>query len=210
MGQNKYLENQVLDCFLIINDMNPKLLTFPLDIAKVIRSSPNFRVLGYEYFCEKYNFTEKEVVNYCQSKSGCTFYNRSENQYIIAVNLSQNKGRVSWTLAHEYAHCFLSHFAKINKPQISENTKEAVADKALEVEADSFAAMLLSPFPLFKPLSISSPRDVQQVFGLSKEASANRYTDYLIWQKTNYKTRLHTDMVKVFNKFIQSYNSNHI
>ena len=75
-----------------------------------------------------------------------------------------------------------------------------------ENEADYFAATILSPFPLFKYLHINSPIDIQNVFGLSAEASFYRYKDYLKWLKNHRKTSWENDIVNVYWNKLQSNN----
>ena len=68
-----------------------------------------------------------------------------------------------------------------------------------EAEADYFAATLLAPFPLFKLLNIQSAIDIQNIFGLSSEASLYRYKQYIKWLHTRVKTAWENDMVRAYN-----------
>lgn len=83
--------------------------------------------------------------------------------------------------------------------KLSENNSSSIR-KDFETEADYFASILLAPFPLFKVLGIDSPYKVRTVFGLSREASENRYEQYLRWQQGRYKKAFENDMIKLYKQ----------
>lgn len=200
----KFIESQIVDFFKLVEDIQPALLSFPLDMISIIKLFNNYKVWSYQYYSKKLNIPIKQVVINCQSNSGCTFYNRKSNSHVILFNKTQVQGRQHWTLAHELGHCFLNHFDKISDEQIAENNITSIFDKGLEGEADYFAAMLLSPFPLYKTLNIKSEADVQEIFGLSTQASENRYNDYLQWKDRHYKTSFDTEILKIFQPFLNN------
>lgn len=200
----RFVESQVLDFFKLVKNIKPELLSFPLDIINIIRLFKNYKVWSYQYYSKKFDTTIKQVIVNCQSESGCTFYNRENNSHVIVFNKSKPQGRQYWTLAHELGHCFLDHFDNVSNEQIAENNITSLFDKNLESEADYFASVVLAPFPLYHALNIQSEVDIQDVFGLSSEASVNRYNDYLQWSRKHYKNSFDMDMIKLFQPFLSN------
>lgn len=109
-----------------------------------------------------------------------------------------NIGRQRWTCAHEIGHIACEHHTIHRCLKLSENSILQISDRELELEADYFAGMLLAPFPLFDTLNVCSPADVQKVFGLSAEASYNRYNQFLRWKTTRVKTAWENDMIRLY------------
>lgn len=197
----KFIEAQALDFFGIVGEICPEQLSFPLDIIGIISNFKNYKIQSYQAYASKLNKSVDQVASICNSNSGCTFYNKKDNAYVIAFNKNQPCGRQKWTLAHELGHCFLNHFNSVGIEQISENNIISLVDKTLEGEADYFASVILAPFPLFKTLDIQSPIDVQNVFGLSAQASLNKFKDYLVWKDKHYKNSFDADILKLFQLF---------
>ena len=84
--------------------------------------------------------------------------------------------------------------------KIAENSFSQFNNQDYEIEADYFAATILSPFPLYEYLNVQSPLDVQNVFGLSAEASLYRYKEYLKWKQYHRKTAWENDIVKLYKQ----------
>lgn len=201
----RFIDSQVLDFFQLVEYIKPELLVFPLDMISIIHLFNNYRIWSYQYYAEKFKMTIGDVIINCQSNSGCTFYNREDNAHVIVFNKSLPQGRQQWTLAHELGHCFLNHFDKICDEQIAENNITSIFDSNLESEADYFASVALSPFPLFEQLKIKSPIDIQHMFGLSTEASLNRFKNYSNWKIRHYKTHFDNDLNRLFQPFLLKY-----
>lgn len=204
----RFIESQVLDFFTLVKDIQPTLLSFPLDMVSIIQLFANYKLWSYQYYSKKFQIPIEEVVVNCQSDSGCTFYNRENNAHVIVFNQFKPKGRQQWTLAHEFGHCFLNHFDNIDYEQIAENNITAIYDKTLESEADYFASIILAPFPLYHSLNIRSGTDIQNLFGLSAQASANRYNDYSQWQNRHYKNSFDMRILNLFHDFLSTYAKN--
>ena len=66
------------------------------------------------------------------------------------------------------------------------------------IEADYFSATLLAPFPLYHILGVQSVIDVQNVFGLSCEASLYRYKQFLKWKRDHQKSAWENDIVRTY------------
>lgn len=88
--------------------------------------------------------------------------------------------------------------------QIAENSLNTINNKELETEADYFASTLLAPLPILKALNINSSIELQHIFGLSVEASINKYKSYLKWKNQHYKNYFDTDILNIFTTFIKN------
>lgn len=111
-------------------------------------------------------------------------------------------GRMRWTTSHELAHVSLEHFKRFSHfdSQIAENDFIFHKNPYIESEADLFAAILLCPFPICDYLHISSVNDIHTTFGLSFEASCNRWNDYLKWKKHHIETNWDKQIIKLFKQ----------
>ena len=156
-------------------------ITFPLNIKQIISLYSNCKCQSYSRFGEVNKMSFNEVIEFCQSKSGCTHYDIANRRYLVVCNENENPGRVRWTYAHELGHILCGHFLnrtnRMNSNAISD-------DKVLEQEADAFAALLLCPYALFELLDIRSALDISKTFGVSCEAANNRWNEY---KTKNYK-----------------------
>ena len=198
MIRYNYVKNQILKIYSALSK-----ICFPLDINEVINIIPNCRYMSYQKFAEINKCNLSDIIHFCESKSGCTHYNISNDRYLILYNNSiddNNLGRQLWTCAHEVGHIICKHHEISAFEKLAENSLLQVANPEFEAEADYFAGMLLSPFPLFKLLDIKSSIDVQNTFGLSCEASNYRYKQYQRWLKTRVKTAWENDMIKIYKE----------
>lgn len=190
-----FINNQVLEIYRQLPE-----ITFPLNIRSIIDYIPNCRYMSYQDFARINNCSIDEVVQLCESKSGCTHYDILQNRYLILCNQStednNNIGRQRWTCGHEIGHVICNHLTISTYEKLSENSLLQITDPTYEAEADYFAATILAPFPLYKVFDIKSAIDVQRVFGLSTEASLYRYKQYLKWKETRVKTAWENDMVR--------------
>lgn len=181
----------------------PKI-QFPLDIKSVINFLPNCRYMSYQDFAKVNNCSIDDVIQLCESKSGCTHYDVLQNRYLILCNQStqdnNNIGRQRWTCGHEIGHVVCNHHTISAYEKLSENSLLQIDNAEYEMEADYFAATILAPFPLFKLLDIKTATDIQNTFGLSTEASFYRYKQYIKWLKTRVKTSWENDMIRLYKQ----------
>lgn len=179
-----------------------KRIVFPLDPRMIVENIPNCKYLSYQEFAAKYGCTIQDVIDMCESNSGCTHFDASSNRFLILCNQSMennnNLGRQRWTCSHEIGHVLCGHHIAATYDKLAEHNMMHIENKIFESEADYYAATLLSPFPLYKVLGIRSVIDVQNVFGLSCEASLYRYKQYLKWRTDHQKSAWENDMVKVY------------
>ena len=194
-----YVNNQVLNIY----SMMPTI-KFPLDVKEVIRYIPNCRYMSYQQFAKINHCSIDDIVQICESKSGCTHYDIMNDRYLILCNQStadnNNIGRQRWTCGHEIGHVVCNHHTISAYEKLSENSLLQTTNPEYEAEADYFAATLLAPFPLFKLLNIKSAIDIQNTFGLSAEASFYRYKQYLKWLNTRVKPSWKNDMMRLYRQ----------
>lgn len=196
-----YINNLILQIYKKM----PKI-EFPINVQDVLKLIPNCRYLSYQTFAEATDSTIEDVINLCESKSGCTHYELKQDRYLILCNQSpaynNNEGRQRWTLSHEIGHVLCEHLSTTAKSKLSENNLLQDSNTSFENEADYFAATLLAPFPLFKILNIRSVIDVQITFGLSAEAAQYRYKNYINWERNHWKSAWENDMINVYKSKI--------
>jgi len=194
-----YIYNQVLQLY-----KSMEKIAFPIEPAELIAMRDDCRILPYTKFAQINSCDIQDVIMMCESKSGCTHYDPISNRYLILWNDDNHdynvSGRRRWTKAHELGHVVLKHMPMIAEPQLAEHGFSNLSAPELETEADHFAATLLCPMPLFDLLNISSPADIKSVFGLSLEASINRWNEYHKWKAYRRKTAWENDMRRVFLK----------
>ena len=166
--------------------------------------------MSYQQFAKINECTVADVSSLCESEFGCTYYDPSKQRYLILCNQStnnnNNKGRQRWTCSHEIGHILCGHHNITNITNLSGGSiLPQVSKKEFELEADYFAATLLSPFPLFELFNIKSALDVQKTFGLSKKASLYRYERYLKWKSYHRKTAWENDIISIY--YSRTYNT---
>ena len=167
------------------------VLQFPLDLSEIIKCIPNCRYMSYQEFARLNDCTIEEVIQLCESKSGCTHYDITNDRYLILCNQSttnnNNIGRQRWTLGHEIGHTLCQHLPLSAYHKLSENNLSKIINSDYEAEADYFAATLLCPFPICKLLNIQSV-----------EASIYRFKKYNIWLHNHIKTAWENDIVRLY------------
>lgn len=197
MIRYSYINNKVLKIYSALPS-----LSFPIDVYEIINIIPNCKYMSYQDFAKINNCSIKDVIQICESESGCTHYDVSKDRYLILSNQSfssnNNIGRQRWTCGHEIGHTICGHLALSAYNKLSENNFLDITNPEFESEADYFAATLLSPFPLFELLGINSPIDIQKCCGLSTEASLYRFKQYLKWSKSHYKSSWEYDLKKIY------------
>ena len=185
-------------------------IKFPIDPIQVINCFSNCKYMSYQKFAELNNCTVDDIIQFCESKDGCVYYDIAQDRYLILCNQStcdnNNLGRQRWTCSHEIGHILCKHhnLSAFNNLSTS-GLLPPINNKDFELEADYFAATLLAPFPLFCKLDIQSTFDIRKVFGLSNEASAHRYKQYFKWKSNHRKTAWENDMLHLYkSKFVKS------
>lgn len=199
MVRQNYINKKVLSIYSEL-----PFLEFPMEPKEVIKCIPNCRYLSYQKMAEIGNVTVDDIIQLCESNSGCTHYDVENKRYLILCNQdfdhNNNVGRQRWTLSHEIGHIVCDHHVLSAYDKLAEQSLLHVSNQDYEAEADYFAGTLLAPFPLFEMLRINSPIDVQNIFGLSCEASFYRFKQYLKWKSTRYKTAWENDVIRIYDQ----------
>lgn len=197
MIRYSYIQRKVLNIYTML-----PALEFPLHLSEVIKCIPNCRYMSYQEFARLNDCTIEEVIQLCESKSGCTHYDITNDRYLILCNQStannNNIGRQRWTLGHEIGHTVCQHLALSAYSKLPENNLSLIANSDYEAEADYFAATLLCPFPICKFLNVRSSEDIQRIFGLSVEASLYRFKEYNKWLRSRVKTAWENDVIRLY------------
>ncbi|NMB26379.1 MAG: ImmA/IrrE family metallo-endopeptidase [Firmicutes bacterium] len=105
-----------------------------------------------------------------------TFFSHDRSMYVTIFNEKRYPARIRWTLAHEIGHIVLGHVQRYEAYCIHGGL-EPNKHRALERQANDFAAELLAPMYIIRRLKLSEPSDLSRVFGLSTEAATNRVAD---------------------------------
>ena len=196
MVRHRYIQNEVLKLYRSLATIN-----YPINPLALFCGLENSRIISYQELASTSGCSLAEITAICESESGCTHYNKAADRYLTLYNSSNAgnnvDGRIRWTVAHELGHVVLEHLPIMAVMQIAENNFNNISDPELEQEADFFAATLLCPFPAYEILGIRSPRDIQDAFGLSEEASRNRMTQYSRWRGSRVKTSWENDMKRL-------------
>ena len=192
-----HINNLVLSLYTTMSSIK-----FPLNTKNVIDYIQNCKYLSYQDFAEINHCSLSDVIQLCESKSGCTHYDVKQNRYLILCNQStannNNSGRQRWTCGHEIGHVMCKHHVLSAYDKLSENSLLKISNPEYESEADYFASVLLAPFPLFKVFNIQNTLDIQSVFGLSAEASQYRLIEYQKWLNHHRKTAWENDILKIY------------
>ena len=197
-----YICNQVLQLYRSL-----PTISFPMNPQLFFDQIKNCKTMAYTTFAEINSCSINDVLELCESESGCTHYDITNNRYLVLFNGSTANnnvvGRIRWTLAHELGHVILKHLSYLAEPRIAENNFNKLSNPELEAEADYFAALLLCPMPLYEQLHIQSASDIQDVFGLSYEASNVRWNEYIKWKRSHRKTAWENDMKRLVNQRLE-------
>lgn len=168
----------------------------PLDYFQVILTC---RVMSYKRFAELNGCKISDIYLICESKFGCTHYDKNDNRYLVLFNSVISKdnviGRIRWTLAHELGHVVLNHL-----PCLAQNGFNSKFSPEYEAEADFFASQFLAPMPLFQELHIDCPAQIEKTFGLSHSAALRRWDNYNSWRRFHRRTPWENDIKHIYNK----------
>ena len=103
-----YINNQVLKIYSML-----PAIQFPIDTKEIIHYIPNCRYMSYQEFAQINKCSVDDVIQICESKSGCTHYDITHDRYLILCNQStednNNIGRQRWTCSHEIGHIICKH-----------------------------------------------------------------------------------------------------
>lgn len=95
------------------------------------------------------------------------FLIRGKRGAVILYNPHLSPGRRRYTVAHEIGHYCLNHGTGI----IHRDAKEQKPRPQIEIEADRFAAQLLSPACVLRALHVGGPFAIRQLCHISQQAA---------------------------------------
>lgn len=166
---------------------------FPLN-PLIIAKQYNILVVSYEWFEKQGLGTIKNCLEI--SKDGFCFCNNGR-YFIVYNDKISSKGRRRFTLTHELSHILLGH---INENNNSLSYTDTYLKKQIELEADTLATCLLAPLSIAHMCDITSAKEMQLIFGLSKEASENIFKKYKYLRKNRELSKLRN--VQLYTHFI--------
>ena len=147
-----------------------RVKSLPLDILSIIEclgwKTQTFTELTHAV---QYEYTIDELCEELQTSSGFSIPGK-DGGYVIAYNdVTESKERSLFTVCHEVGHCFMKHLVNFDTTHLSpEQTR------VLDAEANTFAANLLIPVPVFDALRDEENIDNMYIFGVSKAAYDTR------------------------------------
>lgn len=159
---------------------------FPLN-PLVIAKHYDILVVSYDWFEKQGLGSQKSCLEI--SKDGFCFCD-CDKYFIVYNDKISSKGRRRFTITHELAHILLGH---INQNNCTLAYNDNYLRKQIEIEADMLAVCLLAPLSIAHMCDISTIKEMQYVFGLSKEASQNIFKDYI-------NLRQNRELSKIINK----------
>ena len=111
-------------------------------------------------------------------------------------------GRQRFTVAHEIGHLALGHVGQGRVTTI--NREPNPKDSQEETQANQFAARLLAPACVLHELGATTPKAIQQVCGLSRQAAEFRAKRMQELERRNryYTSPLERQVVKQFRSYI--------
>lgn len=135
-----------------------------------LASKMGIKVIPYSSFSK-----DKQKLLFKRSEDGF-FVEKTNNEFYIYYNDTQNYGRVNNTILHEIGHIVLDH------------TEES---ELAEAEVNFFAKYALVPPVLVHKLEINSPDRIAELFDVSIQASCYAFNYYKKWLK--YRDENYTD-----------------
>lgn len=142
------------------------------------------KVIPYSSFPE-----EKQRLLFRRSKDGF-FVEKTDNEFYIYYNDTQNYGRINNTILHEIGHIVLDH---------TEDSELA------EAEVNFFAKYALVPPVLAHKLGVDNPYKIAELFDVSMEAAFYAFNYYKKWLR--YGSENYTDyemkLIDLFKYAIQ-------
>ena len=126
----------------------------------------------------------------------------TENHVYIFFDSSLPVGRQRFTVAHEIGHLILGHVG--NGMATVENREPTGAEREEEREANQFAARLLAPACVLHEIGASTPEEIQELCGISRQAAQFRAERMQELERRNryYTSQLEQQVAKQFESYI--------
>ena len=163
----RYVHQRVKD---FVQEM--KINSLPVDPIKLIEIN-KWTLRTFQFYAQKHGVSLKDVIEAYGTEDAFTVY--CNGNYSIAYNdRIRSIGRIRFSLMHEIGHIYLRHLEEFNKTILSRGGLTKQEYKALESEADTFAAEVLAPYEVMLALEWSNYKIIQKMCGLSVQAAQIR------------------------------------
>ncbi len=139
-------------------------LQAPVDpLALAALEAPRLRVRGGNFR----NQCEGQLEYHRKQDLFLLFYN---NKYDAGLSPGQHHPRTRFSIAHELGHFFIEHhrLALMQGIRPHPSKSEFVSADIIEREADAFAAGLLMPTPLFRPMVNQGELSIERIRKIAK------------------------------------------
>ena len=126
----------------------------------------------------------------------------TENHVYIFYDSSLAVGRQRFTVAHEIGHLILGHVGP--GTATVENREPTGAEREEELQANQFAARLLSPACVLHELGATEPEEIRRLCGISKQAAKIRAERMQELERRGryYTSKLECRVVRQFESYI--------
>ena len=163
----------------MISQSIDKLPVNPFEIA----CENNWKIEKTSVVAKDINVSVYHLLNHMiKTKDGVAIFCPATDEYSILYNDKiKSRGRIRWTMTHEIGHIILKHH-NYKRTIISRGDLDKNGYDVLEKEADFFASLILAPPIVLHNLNVKSPKKIQNICHLSKEASVNRFNYYMRWK----------------------------
>jgi IrrE N-terminal-like domain len=144
-------------------------LKAPIDPLAIVRSEKPFLRAGGADFGDRYD----GMLEYHESKNRfLLFYN---TKYDAETPPGRMHSRTRFTIGHELGHYFINHhrayLMRRNSPHVSRG--EFLTDVVIEKEADSFAASVIMPTRLARPMVNQAELSMDRIDTIAKHFQAS-------------------------------------
>lgn len=145
-----------------------EITDFPIYPLQLANKVDNLRIFTYKDWMRKFGMTYNEVIEFANSKDGCTTYDPVTDRFIILYSDNINKsGRIRFTIMHEFAHVILGHYKKDPNAILARKSLTSIEDPGKEREADMFSAEMLAPSFLVRYLPDEDIKYLQRLFDVT-------------------------------------------
>jgi len=182
-ADRKRIKSAVLDTL----NAYGKPLPLPLPIKSIVKHFKNIRLIPYSKQMQRRGLSYQEMLDFTGTDDACTDYDGKSKFYIIYYNdcdkSRTDTNRYRWNIAHELGHIRLEHHKRYPDSRLYRNRLSESTYKALESEADMFAAYILVPHIVLSCLNITADCDIARLCRISNTAASYRENDMRMWKK---------------------------
>lgn len=191
----RYVHQRVKD---FVQEM--KINSLPVDPIKLIEIN-KWTLRTFQFYAQKHGVSLKDVIEAYGTEDAFTVY--CNGNYSIAYNdRIRSIGRIRFSLMHEIGHIYLRHLEEFNKTILSRGGLTKQEYKALESEADTFAAEVLAPYEVMLALEWSNYKIIQKMCGLSVQAAQIRASQIFNLRLNGALWDYDSPIIKYFYNFI--------